>query len=225
MHTATIRLTRCSWICYASAEMGLYDRYVLPRLINLACSSKPNMKQREKLVPLAEGDVLEIGMGSGLNLPYYDTGKVQKVWGLEPSEGMRRLARRRLGDSTLNLEMIDLPGEEIPLDANSVDTVLVTYTLCTIPDADRALRGMRRVLRPGGKLLFCEHGIAPDAGVRTWQARINPIWRRFAGGCNLNRDIPSILESSGFRVVDDERMYIPGIRPLSYNYWGSAVAD
>jgi ubiquinone/menaquinone biosynthesis C-methylase UbiE len=205
--------------------MGLYERYVLPRAINLACSSRPNMKQREKVVPLAEGEVLEIGMGSGLNLPYYDTDKVQKVWGLEPSEGMRKLARNRIRDSTIDLEMIDLPGEEIPLDANSVDTVLVTYTLCTIPDPHRALRGMQRVLRPGGTLLFCEHGIAPDAGVRKWQNRINPIWGRFAGGCNINRDIPRILESSGFRVVDDERMYIPGIRALSYNYWGSAVAD
>jgi len=205
--------------------MGLYERYVLPRAINLACSSRPSKKQREKVVPLAEGEVLEIGMGSGLNLPYYDTDKVQKVWGLEPSEGMRKLARNRIRDSTIDLEMIDLPGEEIPLDAHSVDTVLVTYTLCTIPDAHRALRGMHRVLRPGGKLLFCEHGIAPDAGVRKWQNRINPIWGRFAGGCNINRDIPRILESSGFRVVDDERMYIPGIRALSYNYWGSAVAD
>ena len=205
--------------------MGLYERYVLPRAINLACSSRPSKKQREKVVPLAEGEVLEIGMGSGLNLPYYDTDKVQKVWGLEPSEGMRKLARNRIRDSTIDLEMIDLPGEEIPLDAHSVDTVLVTYTLCTIPDAHRALRGMHRVLRPGGKLLFCEHGIAPDAGVRKWQNRINPIWGRFAGGCNINRDIPRILESSGFCVVHDERMYIPGIRALSYNYWGSAVAD
>ncbi len=205
--------------------MGLYERYVLPRAVDLACSSRPNMKQREKVVPLAEGEVLEIGMGTGLNLPYYDTDKVQKVWGLEPSEGMRKLARKKLRDSTIELEMIDLPGEEIPLDANSVDTVLVTYTLCTIPDAHRALRGMHRVLRPGGKLLFCEHGIAPDAGVRKWQNRINPIWGRFAGGCNINRDIPRMLESSGFRVVHDERMYIPGIRALSYNYWGSAVAD
>jgi ubiquinone/menaquinone biosynthesis C-methylase UbiE len=138
---------------------------------------------------------------------------------------MRKIARKKLGDSQLEVEWIDLPGEEIPLDANSVDTVLVTYTLCTIPDAHRALRGMQRVLRPGGKLLFCEHGIAPDAGVRKWQNRINPIWRRFSGGCNINRDIPSILESSGFRVVDDERMYIPGIRALTYNYWGSAVAS
>ena len=205
--------------------MGLYERYVLPRAINLACSSRPSKKQREKVVPLAEGEVLEIGMGSGLNLPYYDTDKVQKVWGLEPSEGMRKLARNRIRDSTIDLEMIDLPGEEIPLDAHSVDTVLVTYTLCTIPDPHRALRGMQRVLRPGGTLLFCEHGIAPDAGVRKWQNRINPIWGRFAGGCNINRDIPRILESSGFCVVHDERMYIPGIRALSYNYWGSAVAD
>jgi ubiquinone/menaquinone biosynthesis C-methylase UbiE len=205
--------------------MGLYDRYVLPRVISWACSSKPNRKQREKVVPRAEGDVLEIGVGSGLNFPHYDTSKVRKVWGLEPSEGMRRLARKNLGDSTLEVEMIDLPGEEIPLDANSVDTVLVTYTLCTIPDARAALRGMGRVLRPGGKLLFCEHGLAPDAGVQKWQHRINPTWRRLGGGCNVNRDIPGLLESSGFRVIVDERMYIPGIKVLSYNYWGAAVAD
>jgi ubiquinone/menaquinone biosynthesis C-methylase UbiE len=205
--------------------MGLYERYVLPRVISLACSSKPNRKQREKVVPLAEGEVLEIGVGSGLNFPHYDTSKVRKVWGLEPSEGMRQLARKNLGDSTLEVEMIDLPGEEIPLDANSVDTVLVTYTLCTIPDAQVALRGMGRVLRPGGKLLFCEHGLAPDPGVQKWQHRINPTWRRFGGGCNVNRDIPGLLESSGFRVIVDERMYIPGIKVLSYNYWGTAVAD
>jgi len=205
--------------------MGLYDRYVLPRVISLACSSKPNRKQREKVVPLAEGEVLEIGVGSGLNFPHYDTSKVRKVWGLEPSEGMRQLARKNLGDSTLEVEMIDLPGEEIPLDANSVDTVLVTYTLCTIPDVQVALRGMGRVLRPGGKLLFCEHGLAPDPGVRKWQHRINPTWRRFGGGCNVNRDIPGLLESSGFRIVVDERMYIPGIKVVSYNYWGTAVAD
>lgn len=205
--------------------MGLYDRYILPPLINLACSSKPNMKQREKVVPLAEGEVLEIGVGSGLNFPFYDTDKVRKVWGLEPSEGMRLLARKKLAGSELNVELIDLPGEEIPLDTNSVDTVVVTYTLCTIPDAQRALRGMRRVLRPGGHLLFCEHGAAPDDGVRRWQERLNPIWSRFSGGCNMNRDIPGLLESSGFRVVVDERMYIPGVKALSYNYWGSAAAD
>jgi len=205
--------------------MGLYDRYILPPLINLACSSKPNMKQREKVVPLAEGEVLEIGMGSGLNLPFYDTRKVRKLWGLEPSEGMRKLARKKLLGSELEVEMIDLPGEEIPLDANSVDTVVVTYTLCTIPDPQRALRGAQRVLRPGGKLLFCEHGVAPDEDVRRWQDRLNPIWRRFSGGCDINRDIPALLESSSFRIVVDERMYIPGVKIASYNYWGRAVAD
>jgi ubiquinone/menaquinone biosynthesis C-methylase UbiE len=183
------------------------------------------MKQREKVVPLAEGEVLEIGIGSGLNLPYYDTGKVRKVWGLEPSEGMRQLARKKLESSKLEVEMIDLPGEEIPLASNSIDTVVLMYALCTIPDVSKALRGMQRVLRSGGKLLFCEHGIAPDLGVRRWQNRINPMWRRLSGGCNLNRDIPSLLKGSGFRVVVDERMYIPGLRFLSYNYWGSAVSD
>jgi len=206
-------------------KMGLYDRYILPRVINLACSSKPNMKQRQKVVPLAEGDVLEIGMGSGLNLGFYDPDKVRKVWGLEPSEGMRQLARKNFDGAHLDLEVIDLPGEEIPLDTNSVDTVVVTYTLCTIPDARRALHGMHRVLRPGGKLLFCEHGIAPDEAVQKWQNRINPAWRKFAGGCNVNRDIPHLLDSSGFHVEVDERMYIPGVRFLSYNYWGSAIAD
>ena len=205
--------------------MGMYDRYLLPRLVSLECSSNPNMKQREKVVPLAEGDVLEIGLGTGLNLAYYDPGKVRKVWGLEPSEGMRNLARKNVVDSEVEVEFIDLPGEEIPLDAHSVDTVVVTYTLCTIPDAQRALKGMRRVLRPGGKLLFCEHGIAPDLGVRQWQERINPIWRRFSGGCQINRDIVGLIEASGFRVLVDERMYIPGVKLLSYNYWGSAVAD
>jgi ubiquinone/menaquinone biosynthesis C-methylase UbiE len=203
--------------------MGLYDRYVLPRVIHLACSSKPNMKQREKIVPLAEGEVLEIGMGSGLNLPYYDRKKVRKVWGLEPSEGMRQLARRNPGGANLDLEMIDLPGEEIPLDANSIDTVVITYTLCTIPDMRAALMGMQRVLRPGGKLLFCEHGIAPDEGVAAWQHRLNPAWRALAGGCNINRDIPAVIQAAGFKVVNDERMYIPGIKILNYNYWGTAV--
>ncbi len=205
--------------------MGLYDRYVLPRVIDLACSSKPNMKQRQKVIPLAEGDVLEIGMGSGLNLPFYDRTKVQKVWGLEPSEGMRQLARRNMGGANLELEMIDLPGEQIPLDSNSIDTVVITYTLCTIPDVRTALRGMQRVLRPGGKLLFCEHGIAPDARLARWQNRINAAWRIVAGGCNINRDIPGLLRASGFQLVVDERMYIPGVKLLSYNYWGTAVAD
>jgi len=204
--------------------MKFYEERVLPHLIDFACSTRPNRKQREKIVPRASGDVLEIGFGSGLNLPFYDTQKVRKIWGLEPSEGMRRKAQDFVDASELDVEFIDLPGEKIPLEANSVDTVLVTYTLCTIPDAMSALEGMRRVLKPDGSLLFCEHGIAPDESVRRWQSRLNPVWRRFAGGCNMNRDIPDLIRKSGFEITIDERMYIPGVRMLCYNFWGSARA-
>lgn len=204
--------------------MGFYENRVLPHLIHFTCSTKPNQKQREKIVPLAAGEVLEIGFGSGLNLPFYDSRKVRKIWGLEPSEGMRRKAQPLVDSSDLNVEFIDLPGESIPLEANSVDTVLVTYSLCTIPDAVGALDGMRRVLRPGGSLLYCEHGIAPDESVRRWQRRLNPAWRRIAGGCNIDLDIPDLLTKGGFELTTDERMYIPGIKMLCYNYWGSAKA-
>lgn len=202
--------------------MSFYADRVLPHLINLACSSKPTRKQREKIVPLAEGDVLEIGFGSGLNLPFYDSARVRRIWGLEPSEGMRRKAQPMVDKSNLDVEFIDLPGEEIPLEVNSVDTVLVTYTLCSIPDAGAALEGMRRVLKPGGRLLYCEHGVAPDENVRRWQGRLNPTWSRFSGGCNMNRDILGLITKAGFEVTNDERMYIPGAKMLSYNFWGSA---
>ena len=202
--------------------MSFYDDKVLPHLINLACSTKPTRKQREKIVHLAEGDVLEIGFGSGLNLPFYERNKVRKIFGLEPSAGMRRKAQPNVDASGLDVEFIDLPGEEIPLEAQSVDTVLVTFTLCSIDDAVTALEGMRRVLKPGGKLLFAEHGAAPDASVRRWQDRLNPGWKRFSGGCNMNRDIPALIERGGFQITSDERMYIPGLRILSYNYWGIA---
>lgn len=202
--------------------MSLYEDHLLPHLVNFACSSKPTRKQREKIVPRAEGDVLEIGFGTGLNLPFYDTNRVRKVWGLEPSEGMRRTAQPLVEESPLDVEFIDLPGEEIPLEDNSVDTVLVTYTLCSIEDTFTALDGMRRVLKPGGRLLYCEHGIAPDAGVRRWQNRLNGTWRFFSGGCNMNRDIPELIREGGFEITDDQRMYIPGFRVLTYNYWGAA---
>ena len=202
--------------------MSFYDDRVLPHLIDLACSTKPTRKQREKIVHLAEGDVLEIGFGSGLNLPYYDAGKVRRIFGLEPSAGMRRKARPNVDASGLDVEFIDLPGEEIPLESQSVDTVLVTFTLCSIDDAAAALEGMRRVLRPGGKLLYCEHGASPDDRVRRWQERLNPGWKRVSGGCNMNRDIPALIESTGFSITTDERMYIPGPKILSYNYWGAA---
>ncbi len=202
--------------------MALYEDHVLPHLIDLVCSTKPTRKQREKIVHLAEGDVLEIGFGSGLNLPYFDRSKVHKIFALEPAEGMRRKARPNVAASGLDVEFIDLPGEEIPLEARTVDTVLITFTLCSINEVTAALEGMRRVLKPGGKLLYCEHGAAPDTNVRRWQHRLNPTWKRFSGGCNMNRDIPALIEGSGFRITTDERMYIPGPRILSYNYWGTA---
>lgn len=202
--------------------MSWYEEKILPSLINLACGSRPTRKQREKIVPRASGDVLEIGFGSGLNLPFYDRDKVRHIWGLEPSEGMRRLCRGSISKSELDVELIDLPGEEIPLDDDSVDTVLVTYTLCTIPEVAVALQGMRRVLKPRGRVLFCEHGKAPDLNVQKWQERLNPAWKKISGGCSMRRDIPAILQEAGFHIEEDNRMYIPGLRALSYNYWGAA---
>lgn len=203
--------------------MGFYSKYVLPKLVHVACSTKPNMRQREKVVPLAHGRVLEIGIGSGLNFPYYDASKVTKVWGLDPSPDIMRMAERAALAVPFDVEFIGLPSDEIPLEGGSVDTVLVTYTLCTIPDTQPALRQMARVLRPGGKLIFCEHGAAPDPSVRRWQDRINPIWKRLGGGCNLNRAIPALIEEGGFRITGMETMYISGWRPATFTYWGAAT--
>lgn len=202
--------------------MGVYDTYVLPHLIELACGGGDIARQREKVIPHATGRVLEVGMGPGLNLPYYDRSKVELVWGLEPSEGMRRKAAPALEASDLDVRWLDLPGEEIPLDDHSVDTVVLTYTLCTIADWERALGQMRRVLKPGGQLLFSEHGEAPDEGVRTWQHRIDPVWTRLAGGCHITRPIPRMIESAGFEFVRLESAYIPGPKIASYHSWGAA---
>jgi len=203
--------------------MGLYARYVLPRVVHLTCSSRPNMRQRTKLVPHARGRVLEVGIGSGLNLPFYDADRVTRVWGLDPSEELTARARDAAEDVPFDVELVTAGSEEIPFDAASFDTVVVTYTLCTIPEVVPALREMARVLKPDGRLLFCEHGVAPDADVRRWQERMNPIWRRLGGGCHLNRDVPDLIRRGGFEVTELETMYIPGWRPASFNYWGTAV--
>ncbi len=207
-------------------HMGFYENRILPHMIDLTCGASPILKQREKVVPLAEGRVLEVGMGSGINLQYYDPSKVEFVFGLEPSEGMRRKAQKNLAASPVEVRWLDLPGEEIPLDDKSVDCVVLTFTLCTISDFREALAQMRRVLKPGGTLLFCEHGEARDEAVRRWQSRINPIWKKIAGGCNLNRPIPSCLEDAGFAIAKLETMYLPGTPKIAgYNYWGSASLD
>ncbi|MEM9304492.1 MAG: class I SAM-dependent methyltransferase [Pseudomonadota bacterium] len=202
--------------------MSLYERHVLPHLLHLACGTRPIMKQREKVVPAATGRVLEVGMGSGINLSMYNPDQVEFVWGLEPSEGMRRRAQPNLARSPVEVRWLDLPGEEIPLEDDSVDTIMLTYTLCTIPDWRAALAQMRRVLRPGGRMLFCEHGEAPDRSVKRWQERINPIWKAIAGGCHLHRPIPRYIDEGGFRIENLDTMYVPGPRVASFNYWGQA---
>jgi len=203
--------------------MSFYDDKILPHVIHLACGSKPILKQREKIVPQAEGRILEVGMGSGINIQYYDPLKVEKLWGLEPSQGMREKARSRVKTAAFDLEWLDLPGEEIPLEDNSVDTIVLTYTLCTIPDWLGALQQMRRVLKPGGKLLFSEHGQAPDAAVKKWQDRIDPLWGKLAGGCHLNRDIPQLLYQGGFKVQQLETLYLPSTPKVAgFTYWGFA---
>ena len=204
--------------------MGFYEDRVLPIVIGAACGAKPIARQRQKVVPLAEGRVLEVGMGSGLNLPFYSPDRIEWVWGLEPSLGMRRKAAPAIARAPFEVKVLDLPGEEIPLEDDSVDTVLLTYTLCTIPDNRTALEQMRRVLKPGGKLIFCEHGAAPDPNTARWQDRVNPFWKRIAGGCNLNRPIPSRIEEAGFAIAQVESMYLPNTpRIAAFNYWGSAT--
>lgn len=205
--------------------MGLYGKHILPRLLDIGCGTSPVRRQRAKIVPRAEGRVLEIGLGSGLNLPHYDAARVERVIGLDPAGEMLARAESRIAEAPFAVECLALEGENIPLDAASVDTVLVTYTLCTIPGVEAALGQMRRVLRPGGRLLFCEHGVAPDESVRRWQNRINPMWKRAFGGCNVNRDIPALVRGAGFAIEDMETMYLPNSpRFAAFNYWGAAKA-
>lgn len=204
--------------------MNIYEEYCLPFVIDKVCNVPPVNKNREAIVPLAKGRVLEVGMGSGLNLRHYNKDNVEFVWGLEPSHGMRRRAQYNLRQSPVEVKWLDLPSEEVPLDDNSVDTVLLTYTLCTIPDWQKALEQMRRVLKPGGQLLFSEHGTAPDAAVKKWQDRLNPAWKAVAGGCHLNRPINKLLEQSGFKVQQLEAAYMPKIPKFAgFNYRGIAT--
>lgn len=203
--------------------MGLYERYLLPRLIDRTCGMEAIEAQRAKVVPEARGRVLEIGFGSGRNLPHYAGERVERLFALEPSEGMWRVAERRLRETPFEVERLLLEGEAIPLEDASVDTVVVTYTLCSIAGAERALEGMRRVLRPGGRLLFAEHGLSPDEGVARWQRRVTPVWRLVAGGCHLDRAIPSLVEGAGFAVEGLETGYLPqGPRIAGYQYAGAA---
>lgn len=205
--------------------MGFYSDHIEPTLVSLACSAPAIARERSAIVPEASGVVLEVGFGSGHNANFYDRAKIERLYALEPSAAMRRKARRRVQGLPFPLDWLDLKAEEIPLDARSVDTVLVTYTLCTIPDAARALAGMKRVLKPGGKLVFLEHGAAPDPGVRAWQDRLNPLWGKLGGGCNLNRDPVGLIRSAGFEIARSESHYAKGTPKFAgYMYRGVAFA-
>lgn len=203
--------------------MSLYEEKILPHIIDRACSMGQVMNLRSQVVPQARGTVLEVGMGSGLNLEFYDADKVDLVYGLEPSPGMRKKARPNLAKSKVKVEWLDLPGEQIPLADNSVDTVLLTFTLCTIPDWQAALEQMKRVLRPDGELLFLEHGQSPHQSTRTWQNRITPAWKKVAGGCHLNRPITELIQQAGFRIMELENLYVPKAPKIAgYIYKGRA---
>lgn len=204
--------------------MRIYEEHCLPFLIDKVCGSATFQEFRQKIVPLAEGIVLEVGMGSGLNLAFYDANKVDFVWGLEPSEGMRKRAQKNIDQSSIEVKWLDLKAEHIPLDNNSVDTILLTYTLCSIPDWKLALQQMRRVLKPQGKLLFSEHGASPEASVLKWQNRITPVWKKLGGGCHLNRPIAQYLQEAGFKVTSLEAQYIPNTPKIAgFNYLGVAT--
>ena len=200
--------------------MGFYNDVILPKVCDLAMRNKQLRPYRERVIGAAEGRVLEIGIGSGRNLPFYRA-PVQKVLALEPSAKLIAMARHALHPGT-QVSFIEASAEAIPLDDRSVDTVVTTWTLCSIPDAAMALTEMRRVLRPGGKLLFVEHGMAPDRNVRRWQDWLTPAWKRISGGCHLNRPISTMIESAGFRIERVETGYMPGPKAMTFMYEGSA---
>lgn len=203
--------------------MGFYDQHILPYFIDFACGLPMVQAQRRQLVPQAQGRVMEIGMGTGRNLPFYDRQRVTRLVGVDPAMQMHRLAQKRSLQAGIPVELMGLSAEQLPSADASFDTVVCTYTLCSIPAPLQALREMRRVLVPGGQLLFCEHGRAPDASVRRWQMRLQPLWGPLAGGCQLGRDIPALLAQAGF-VSQTQSAYLAGPRPMTFHYWGTAQA-
>ena len=201
-----------------------YEKYVLPKLLDCCCSTKPINYQRNKVVPNASGNVLEIGIGSGLNLPFYEKSKINNLYGIDPSSELFDMAKKTAYDNEIDVNLLINGAEEIELPKDSIDTVVMTYTLCTIPNPTDALKEIKRVMKVDAKMLFCEHGTAPDKNIIKWQNRINPIWGKLFGGCNINRDIPNILKESGFKINTLDQMYLPSTpKIVGYNYWGEAI--
>jgi ubiquinone/menaquinone biosynthesis C-methylase UbiE len=201
--------------------MGFYSDIILPRLCDLAMRNKQLVPFRERVIGAAEGRVLEVGVGSGMNLPFYRP-PVREVIVLEPAPRLVTMARNASRATSMSVSFFEASAEAIPLDEHSVDTIVTTWTLCSIPQAPTALAEMRRVLRLGGKLLFIEHGLAPDEAVRRWQDRLTPAWRHISGGCHLNRPIRSLIEGAGFRIDRIETGYMPGPKLMTFMYEGSA---
>jgi ubiquinone/menaquinone biosynthesis C-methylase UbiE len=201
--------------------VSVYEKYVLPRLIHWAMRKKIATAERRKFIPLAAGTVLEVGAGSGLNLPCYGP-QVQKLYALDPSRELWEMARQRVREAPFPVEFLAASAERIPLEDMSVDTVVTTWTLCTIPDPLQALTDMRRVLKPEGRLIFVEHGRSSDPGVLAWQNRLTPVWKRVGGGCHLNRKIDDLIADAGFDITQIERGYRRGPKPMAYLYKGLA---
>ncbi len=203
----------------------LYDRYILPRLLTCACSSPAIARQRAKVVPNAAGRVLELGIGMGLNLSFYDADKVTSVTGVDPTPELRAIANAAPRDPRLPIVVVDGTAEALPFEAASFDCVVCTFTLCSVQDAAQALAEARRVLKPGGRFLFCEHGLAPEPGVARWQRRIEPLWKRIAGGCHLTRPVTSAIAASGLAVQRQDSRYMPKApRFAGWVEWGEATA-
>lgn len=202
--------------------MGFYSNVILPRLCHLAMINRRLTPYRERVVAAAEGRVLEIGIGSGLNLPFYHRNGPEEILGLEPSPRLINMAQRVAAGPPMPVRFIEGSAEQIPLEAKSIDCVVTSWTLCSIPNAHTALGEMRRVLKPSGRLLFVEHGQAPEQNVRKWQNRLTPVWARVSGGCHLNRPIQSLIEDAGFRLDRLDTGYMPGPKLMTFMYEGSA---
>jgi SAM-dependent methyltransferase len=200
-----------------------YDRHLLPYLIDFACGLPVVAAQRRQVIPQAAGRVLEVGIGTGLNLRFYDRSRIERLVGIDPAQEMHPLAQRRSRRAGLDVDLRAAAAERLPFEAASFDCVVCTFTLCSVRDPAAALAEMRRVLRPGGHLLFAEHGLAPDAPVAAWQRRLEPVWTRIAGGCHLTRDVPLLLRDAGFHA-DLERGYFSRPKVLGYGFWGRAQA-
>ncbi|HXV01478.1 MAG TPA: class I SAM-dependent methyltransferase [Caulobacteraceae bacterium] len=203
---------------------SFYDRHILPHLIACACATKPIMRQRAKVVPRARGRVLELGIGGGLNLGFYDPAKVTQVVGVDPSPGLRRKALAASRPEGLDVEVLDGEAEDLPFEAGAFDTIVCTFTLCSVREPAQVLAEARRVLKPEGTLLFSEHGLAPDAAVQRWQRRLEPLQTRLAGGCHLTRPVAASIAEAGFTLTEVDTMYLPGTpRPVGWCEWGAAT--